>query len=233
MSLDPGLGTIAAIMAPMPYKRERQFFTDYRRSLNKRPDLASDIVESISTVLAAYNSSVWENRFIVGGVVEQIIGSSARAMGLQVANAGKQNQGYDLKVGIRRPVGISVKGQFNSKGSGNINLVNVRKKQGKLSQDEAVQRWSSATMFVIAGIGIGYADNEQVPHLVQSTSDAVQIKVTGLRKWWEEKQNQCWLIELPVPLKPKAPAVRVASDTVATYIFADFPTLKKYQEDEI
>jgi len=218
-------------MNTVGFAQQRRFFGDYRDLLGRSHPLRREVIEAIATVLRLYNTAVWENRFIVGGVVEQIIGSSARALGFAVRNAGKSNQGYDLQLSGDPVVGISVKGAFAKKQGGTINLINLRKKDGQLTQAEAAKRWSSATIFVIAGVGIGYADHEQIPDLVISTADAIQIKGEDLVSWW--RSNPEWLIDADVPVKPKGPTVRVASDAVSLDVFADFSQLGAHWEREI
>ena len=80
-------------MVTVGFEQQRRFFGDYRDLLGRSHPLRREVIEAIATVLRLYNTAVWENRFIVGGVVEQIIGSSARALGFDVRNAGKSNQG--------------------------------------------------------------------------------------------------------------------------------------------
>ena len=222
---------MALAMITVRFEQQRRFFGDYRDLLGGSHSLRREVIDAIAAVLRLYNTAVWENRFIVGGVVEQIIGSSARALGFDVRNAGKSNQGYDLQLSGDPVVGISVKGAFAKKQGGTINLINLRKKDGQLTQAEAAKRWSSATIFVIAGVGIGYADHEQIPDLVISTADAIQIKGEDLASWW--RSNPEWLIDADVPVKPKGPTVRVASDAVSLDVFADFSQLGAHWEREI
>ncbi len=214
----------------MGFGRERAFFAEYRAGMLGDQGVSTAVVGAIGEVLSRYNTVVWENRFIVGGVVEQVLGASARALGIDVLNAGKRNQGYDLELPGEVPAGISVKGVFASTG-GKHNLVNVRNTGGKITLTDCHKKWSRATMFVMAGVGIGYADREMNADLLSPSSDAVQISGRGLKEWWRE--HPAWVIELAIPAKQSGPAVRVASDAVSMDVLADFPALTDFFIPEI
>jgi hypothetical protein len=193
------------------------------------PALLSDVVAAIRTTLDRYNTTVWENRFIVGGVVEQIIGASARALGLAVDNAGKMNQGYDLRISPFPEIGISIKGVFASV-NGKHNLVNVR---GDGNRVDLSERWTRATIFVMSGVGIGYVDPKFGQDLVSASGDAVQISGSGLRAWWASTQGE-WIIAARIPAKPAAgPTIRVASDPVSLDVLQGFPRLSPHWRAEV
>ena len=116
---------------------KRNFFSNYRIQLSENTELKSEITRSIAAVLQRYDTKVWENRFIVGGVVEQIIGSSARSLGFNIRNAGKNNQGYDLELSDDNGVGFSIKAIFASI-NGKHNLIN---KRGGISNEKDIDRW--------------------------------------------------------------------------------------------
>lgn len=209
------------------FSSERTFFLLYKEALDRDEVLRHEVVGAIDAVLTRYNTSVWENRFIVGGVVEQIIGASARDLGLDVQNAGKQNQGYDLELEGPNGAGISIKGVFATT-SGMHNLVNVRTSD---PERDLRERWTTATIFVMSEVGIGYTDPLFGGAFLNPTGDALQISGRLLRQWWGEHPE--WLIQAPIPRKPGGPAVRVASDAVSFDIFSDFDRLKRSWRPEI
>lgn len=209
------------------YAVQREFFQSYRSLMWSNSSIRVEVTSSIAAVLKRYNTVVWENRFIVGGVVEQVIGASARALGIEIRNAGKQNQGYDLELNDKNQSGVSIKAVFAST-KGKHNLVNTRS-QTLGGVDPS--RWQSATIFVMSGVGMGYIDPEFGSDLVTSTSDAIQISGKGLQDWWA--LNPEWLIPIEIPNKPTGEASRVASDAVSFDVFQDFQTLKKFWEPEI
>lgn len=209
------------------FSSERAFYLLYKEAIERDAVLLGEVLAAIDAVLTRYNTSVWENRFIVGGVVEQIIGASARDLGLDVQNAGKQNQGYDLELEGPTGSGISIKGVFATT-NGMHNLVNVRTSDPNRDLRE---RWTTATIFVMSEVGIGYTDPLFGAEFLNPTGDALQISGRLLRRWWDE--NPEWLIRAPIPRKPVGPAVRVASDAVSFDIFSDFDRLKRSWSPEI
>ena len=209
------------------FDEQRSFFKEYRKLMTSNYAIEVEVSKSIAAVLQRYNTVVWENRFIVGGVVEQVIGASARALGIDIRNAGKQNQGYDLELNDLNHSGVSIKAVFAST-KGKHNLVNTRStNQGGVDPS----RWQSATIFVMAGVGMGYIDPDFGAGLVTSTSDAIQISGKGLQDWWV--MNPEWLIPIEISNKPTGEASRVASDAVSFDVFQDFHTLKRFWEPEI
>jgi hypothetical protein len=206
---------------------EREFFAAFRSGLNERPDVLGELIGALDAALRRYNTTVWENRFIVGGVTEQIVGSAARAVGISVVNAGKRNQGYDLELPTQPAVGISIKGVFASV-NGFHNLINTR---GAADKDELIARWKTATVFIMSGVGIGYIDPEFGSGFLKCTNDALQISGRELREFWTP--NSTWILEAAIPEKPTGEAQRVASDAVSFDIFADFPILQKNWLPEI
>ena len=214
-------------MENQQFSSERAFFLLYKEAIERDPILLAEVVAAIDAVLTRYNTSVWENRFIVGGVVEQIIGASARDLGLDVENAGKQNQGYDLELEGSARTGISIKGVFAT-ANGMHNLVNVRTSN---PDRDLRDRWTTATIFVMSEVGIGYTDPYFGAEFLNPTGDALQISGRNLRQWWADHPE--WIISAPIPRKPKGPAVRVASDAVSFDIFSDFDRLKRSWRPEI
>ena len=206
---------------------QRNFFSNYRIQLSENTELKSEITQSIAAVLQRYDTKVWENRFIVGGVVEQIIGSSARSLGFNIRNAGKNNQGYDLELSDDDGAGVSIKPVFASI-NGKHNLIN---KRGGISNEKDIDRWKSATMFVLSGVGIGYVDPVFCSNLVTSSGDAIQISGKGVQNFW--KSNPEWFIEIEIPKKIASSNSRVASDAVSFDLFQDFQTLRIFWEPEI
>jgi len=209
------------------FGKERTFYARYKQGLESDRGLFDEVLGAIAEVLSRYNTTVFENRFIVGGVVEQIIGASARALELNVHNAGKQNQGYDIELDDSQETGISIKGVFAST-SGHHNLVNTR---GSNEGRDLASLWTTSTLFVMSGVGIGYTDPELGGEFLHPTADALQISGGGLQRWWNE--NPEWIIRADVPPKSSGPATRVASDAVAWDVFANFERLKKHWSPEI
>lgn len=203
----------------MTYSGERNFFASFRDGLQGDPALANEVVGAIRDLLTRYGTTVWENRFIVGGAIEQIVGSAGRALGITVDNTGKANQGYDLELPGGQP--ISLKALLST--LGRINLVNVRGSGTGAS-------WNTATIFIIRGEGIGYADPQLLPATAYFTGDAICIDYQSLADFWNN--NTEYFINVDIPRNPSAPATRVASDAVAFDIFANYSRLSKHFKPE-
>lgn len=203
------------------FSRERVFFKALKNGLDSSPDLVAEVEGAFNEIHARYDTRVWENRFVAGGITEQIIGSAARALGLPVLNAGKNNQGYDLE--LSSGAGISIKAVFAST-RGSIRLIN--------SLGSGVRQWTDATIFPVAGVGIGYSDCELTPGLTTPTGDALVISGRGLQEFWAEHPE--WLISsVDVPPKLTSSNTAVASDVIAFELFQRFPLLMKSFRPEI
>jgi len=195
------------------YDAERSFFLEFRHRLRADTQLIAEIEGALAAVHERYDTRVWENRFVAGGVTEQIIGSAARALGLDIANVGKHNQGYDLE--LPSGEGLSIKAVFSST-DGQIRLIN------KLG--EGTRIWVDATLFPVAMVGIGYADPVLVPGLTASSGDALVISGRQLKAFWAA--NTEWLVDfVNVPPKSSGANTSVASDVVAFDVFQRFPRL--------
>jgi hypothetical protein len=205
----------------MVYDAERSFFLEFRRRLRDDTQLVQEIEGALSAVHQRYDTRVWENRFVAGGVTEQIIGSAARALHLEVANVGKHNQGHDLELPTGE--GLSVKAIFAST-SGDIRLINQMGKGGR--------RWAKATIFPMARVGIGYADPGLAEGLTSSSGDALVIKGRDLKRLWDASPQ--WLIDfVAVPPKSLGSNTSVASDVVAFDMFQRFPRLMRNFQPEM
>lgn len=205
----------------MAYERERAFFRAYHAKLRTDDELVAQIEQAFREMHKRYDTKIWENRFVAGGLTEQIIGSSARALGVRVANAGKQNQGYDLE--LHTGEGISIKGVFAST-NGQIRLINNLGTGGRA--------WTDATLFPMAGVGIGYADPDLCPDFTFQSGDALVCNGRRLKEFWNEQSK--WLVDfVDVPPKSTGEHTAVASDVIAFEMFQRFPRLRDNFEAEI
>src|SRR3990172_8976444 len=131
------------------YEQERAIFRRFKTELERNEVLRREVESAIEALLSEYNTTLHENRFVVGGVLEHIIGAAMRAAGIEATNVGKFNPRIDISAPGAE--GFSVKGGFT--GAGPIRLINVL--------GEGVGGgWQEATIFVLTGIGIAYADPE-------------------------------------------------------------------------
>ncbi|MCS6923413.1 MAG: hypothetical protein NZM10_03455 [Fimbriimonadales bacterium] len=166
---------------------EREAFRQFKQAVEEDGVLKSDIETALQELLGRFSTTIYENRFVVGGILEVIMVAALRAAGIDAQDVGVQQERIDIRI---PGGGFSVKGHFRS--SGTIRLINVL---GKSSQAQ----WSEATLFVLHGIGIGYTDPDLITHLsaVQRVGDAVAIRYTALRSFF--RANPEWLIPCSVP----------------------------------
>jgi len=197
------------------FKEERQLFSAYKSGVEGNPVVLNEFLAACNAVNLRFDTAIYENRFIVGGVVEQLVGASMRAVGCEVDNVAKTSRGVDLS-SSSLDVGFSVKAQF--KKGGEIRLVNTMGGSG------ATATWTHATIFVIVGVGIGYADPDLILSGLVPRSDVLTLKLSALAELWATQTQ--YLIQCDVPAKPaKSSHSRVASDVVAQDIMIDFKNL--------
>lgn len=205
------------------YAPHRRIYQRFRRGLEDSPDVIDELLRAIGALISEYGTSVRENRFIVGGGVERIIATAMRCVGIREARArGLGATEEDIVVGNSH---ISVKGSF-TRGRQQIRLINT------LGASES--RWNTATIFVLANIGIGYADPDLLPNADRRTSDAVVLPRAPLDNLHATAPQ--WLLKCDVPVNPKdASQMRAASEAVTTEILqrtasgrAIFPRLRAF-----
>ena len=207
---------------PSIYEPHRQIYLQLRRGLERTPAVLDEIISALGIFITEYGTSVRENRFIVGGGTERIIATAMRCVGIIEARArGLGINDEDVMVGNHR---ISVKSSFTG-GRQQIRLINT------LGDTE--RTWDTATIFVLANVGIGYADPDLLPSADKRTNDAVVLPRAPLDNLHDELPQ--WLLSCDIPRNPKDSAqLRAASEAVTTEILqrtasgrALFPHLRK------
>jgi len=208
------------------FEVERSFASDYFTALSFERDLQQEIVAAIDETLRRYDTGPFENRFGVGGVIEQVLGSSARAMGFDVKNVGAHRQKFDLE--LSNGTGVSVKAQFGRYSrSSRVRLTNSQGAEGT---------WDTGTLFVLTGLGIGYADRGLAPDATLHAGDdkSLDVAVIPLLHLWgvtprsQKGKPPQWLRELtmpehvpgffvplPIPDRATVTAPRLISDPIA------------------
>ncbi|WP_127125128.1 hypothetical protein [Georgenia sp. SYP-B2076] len=163
----------------------RTFAREFFAALKSNSSIQAELTAAIQECFRRYDTGPFENRFIVGAVVEQILGATARSLGFDVENSGARRQAYDLE--LSPGYGISIKYTSSVGRSARVRLTNS---QG------AVGEWNTGTIFVLAGIGIGYADVYLTPGATIPAGDEKSLDV-ALRPLLH-----FWGVE---PIKSKAP----------------------------
>jgi hypothetical protein len=178
-------------------------------TLQSDAELCADVQSSFDRLLSRYNTQIYENRFIVGGVAERIIAATFVAMGKAALTMGVRVTRTDIAIG---DVCISVKGAFRP-GKSDLRLVNVM-------GDSPAAVWNEATIFVVSQKGIGYADPMLLPDATKRAKDAVLLKRRALYAMWESKPEYFMEMKLPYSREDESQsdvASRIVADELLRY----------------
>ena len=166
---------------------------------------------AIKNLLENYNTTIYENRFLVGGVVEIFTYALLYSVGVRCQLHGGQGRSGDLLL----PQGqmLSIKGVFTG-GVGTVKLIN------QLGEGE--RYWEVATFFVVSGIGIifGAPDMVEGEH-VHKVGDGVQLSRIGLRILADNPHNVISMNIVKKPATALAEESKKASDSVARSILRE------------
>lgn len=188
----------------MAYAEEKWAFSELKAALTSDAKLRIEYERAIESVVQEYNTSIFENRFITGGAVELFTMWAMRSIGIDASKVGAQLRGADIQ--LPRGGRLSIKSSFTSP-PGAIRLINV---QGLSKR----ARWTDATIFVLAEIGVGYADPDVLPGATRSTGDAIQLPWPNLRGHFEKHPEL--LVKVQIPTKSRLTAQsKIASEAVA------------------
>ncbi len=184
-------------------EKAREKFKEIKERLADKNNLLAikEFKEALKRLIEEYDTSDWENRFVVGGVLEILFSALLNACGFKSKRL--QEIRYDIEIdGIK----FSIKSNFT--GSGDIRLINI------LGSGEAV--WKEPTFFFISEIGICYADPE-LELKTKKTKDALTINTQELKNFIEK--NNEWLIKISIPRKIANPSqIKKASFAVCKSI---------------
>ena len=140
-------------------------------------------------LLERYNTTIYENRFITGGVVEVFTCALLRSVGIDCTLYADQSRSGDILLPNDRK--LSIKGTFTG-GPSDVKLMN---KQG-----EGVREWSTATLFVISEVGIVYGSPDMVsPKHVKDVKDGLVLKKAAIIRLMADASN---VFEMKLMRKP-------------------------------
>lgn len=204
------------------FKAEREIFKQVKIKIQWSSQKKTEFEKAREKRLYEYDTSNWENRFVVGGALEVLFCALLNSLGFHCRWIREAR--FDLKV---EDVKFSLKSNFT--GSGDIRLINV------LGEEEV--SWNEATLFFISDLGICYAD----PSMELETKmkgDALVIDTSQIKSFVQKRPD--WFIEVKIPRKPKRNStLKTASFDVAKaillemksqYLLKNLPSLK---EDEL
>lgn len=207
------------------FDAERDWWRRYIGGLSARPDVRAAITGAIARTHERYDTAIYENRFVVGGIVEHIIGASSRAVGVPIDQSAKWKTGVDLALPDRLG-GLSVKGTFAPR-TKTVRLINT------MGRSETERSWEHATVFVNCDHGLGYADPEYLAKATAFSGDAIEIEVALLDVLWKAEEGLLYTA-VEVPAKPrKRSNPRAASDYLSHDILSGFPELRDHWRPEV
>jgi len=197
------------------YEKERQTFRKIKERLEnyRYKENLKEFEAAIKKLITEYNTSNWENRFIVGGALEVLFCALLKSIGFECKWLREAR--YDIEVD-----GAKFSMKSNLTGSGDIRLINIL-------GDERVE-WKEATLFFISNLGICYADPD-MNLKTRHTNDALVINVKRIKE--NISNNSEWLIPINIPRKPQnSSKIKTASYDVAKSILEDIDSkyLKNY-----
>ena len=168
------------------YLQERRAFDRLRSDCN--PDTKTEYESAVRILVERYNTTIYENRFIVGGAVEYFTYALLRSVGISCSLYSDEAQGGDILLPNMRK--LSVKSTFT--GPNSIKLIN--------QLGEGARTWDTATLFVVADVGIVYGDPNMVDRAeIRSTGDGVELRRRGLMSLVEEDSN---VFQIEIARKP-------------------------------
>lgn len=207
---------------PIDYTPHQGIYRRLKTGLENAPDILDGLLGSLGLLISEYDTSIRENRFIAGGATERILATTMRCVGIANARArGLDLSDEDIVVDGHQ---ISVKASFTG-GRQAIRLINTL-------GDAGGTVWQTATIFVLANRGIGYADPGLLPGVARSSGDAIILPRKPIDDLHDAQPQ--WLLPCAVPAKAQDVSQRrAASEAVATEILqrtamgrAMFPNLR-------
>lgn len=191
------------------YQCGQAAFAVLKDALETDADLRDDVEKAFDLLLSRYNTRIYENRFLVGGVAERIIAAAFAALGHEATKTGVKVTRTDLKV---LDSDLSVKGAFKPK-TRDIRLINT---MGNTSKPI----WDEPTIFIASGLGIGYADPTLLPEKTRKLKDALVIRFSELCEFWESSPSHFVGMNIPfsrVDIEGSDVASRAVADEIFRY----------------
>ncbi len=196
------------------YTQERRVFdrlkSDCSDEAKQEYELAFDIL------LTRYNTTIHENRFVVGGAVEVFTYALLRSVGIDCTLYADQTMSGDIL--LPRDRKLSVKGVFTG-GANSVKLIN------KLGEGD--RPWNTATLFVVSEVGIVYGSPDMVaPEHIKDVKDGIQLTKQGIATLMDNSTNV-----YPMELARKPPTEMTgfshkASNAVARHIMREMKSVQ-------
>lgn len=209
----------------MPFDVERRWFQIFRDCMAQSDVVRTEMEDAIEQVFQEYDTTIRENRFIVGGVIEYIVGAAMRACGIPVRHKGVVERDVDLVL-EGSGGGYSIKSLLKSTST---RLVNV------LGGAPSRNRWQVATLFLLSGgSGIVYSDpalpwwQRNLDQHVKEQSDALVVGKQSIEAFASAEPKWTIRCKLPAANRIRGRPARTASGDLAAQILMHEPTLGQH-----
>ena len=171
----------------MKYTVERNAFEQLKNNCSN--SVKTEYIHAVKSVVEHYNTTIHENRFIVGGVLEIITCALLRDSGVKCKLSPLDEPSDDLI--LENDGRLAINGVFRG-GSTSVTVKNLYGKSGGI--------WTSATLFVVANVGIVYGDPEMVDKSYFSTGgDRTVLKKRALDLFISDPKN---VLDMNIPKNP-------------------------------
>lgn len=181
----------------------------------------SEYITALGILLNNYNTTIYENRFLVGGALEVFTILLLQEAGIPAQPYGDETADGDIILPRRKL--LSVKGSFTQR-THSIRLINT--------MGDTMPVWNTATLFVLSGVGIVYGDPQMIEpnEDLTKSKDALLLNSHGLKKIMADQKN---IFPMPIPTKPDSTLTQrslKASAAVAKQIIIEerLDTLRSY-----
>ena len=205
-----------------PFSLQRDIFRAWSGVVSADAELKAHLENAVRLVLTEYDTAIFENRFIVGGVIEYIVLAAINGSGVASGkHVGGIKKGVDVCIDTFRgkPCVAEISIKYSS--SGNIRMINT---QG-VSADA---RWNEATLFVLPEVGIVYADAAQISKsAIVRMRDAISVSRKAILKH-AQRQSE-FVLSVSIPEKSEVTSqshAKTASEDIARAIIQQFARLK-------
>lgn len=210
-------------MTEFQYKNARAIFQTFKKLLEQDSLLQEEFLDALTRLLTEYNTTIYENRFVAGGAVEYILTAAFNGTSvLRAKHIGKYNDRLDIEV--RKSVNedestsYSVKSVFTAPSS--VRLINVLGDAGNA-------QWIEPTIFVLAGIGIVYADCLILPGATKNTGDALILERQPFQDFIKARPEFGVMMSIPRKSTEKNLAEsKTASEDVARLLLRPYKKLR-------
>jgi len=165
-------------------------------------DQVAEFENALENLITEYDTADWENRFVVGGVLEILFCALLNSMGFKCQWLKEAR--YDIEI---NGVKFSIKSNFT--GSGDIRLINI------LGNKEA--EWKEPTLFFISNFGICYVD-PAMGLSTKQTNDALVTRTSDVTSVVKEDDK----LKVKIPRKPvRSKKIKTASYDVVKSILEE------------